>query len=311
MLERILLAISISGVSGCDIALLYNSVEEKDSEKAFSLYNSFSVVGYLIATVMSTFIIKISMDLLVLATIFPYGISVIVALFLKDVTCEKRGKESIKRVLMFVIKSPQILIFLISVALESEVCHSITVFLNQLQYKRVNIDIKYYGLILVVIQIVSMISSQAYKLTRKFGKGKTLTFMLFSIAISCIFLVEIKSAFFSILLIVIISFSESIILPVATEIESKSVSLGNRATVLSAYAVIIDIISAVVNLVIGKAANHSLRIAFFMCGILVILAVGLNIIYFTMIKILDVKLEAVLITYLTSFCIHWNMYDIH
>lgn len=86
LIERIVLAISVSGVSGCDSALLYSSVGEEKSEKAFAFYSSCSTFGFLIATLLSTFTISISMDFTVWITIFPYGIAVLLSLFLKKYT---------------------------------------------------------------------------------------------------------------------------------------------------------------------------------------------------------------------------------
>ncbi|URZ14064.1 MFS transporter [Clostridium felsineum] len=280
LLERILLAISISGVSGCDIALIYNSVGEKNSERAFSLYNTFSIIGFFIGTVLSTFIISKSMNLAVLATIFPYGAAFVVSLFLKDTVCDMDKKESIKDVLKATIKSKDILIFLVAIGLTSEVCHSITVFLNQLQYKRAGIEVKYYGLILALVQIISIVSVKTYKLTGKFGKGKVITFIFCAILLSSISLIWVNNPIVSVILIVIIGLGQAVIIPIASEIESKSVKVSSRATVLSVYAIIIDIIAALINLIIGKAANYSIEAAFLTCGVLVLFAVVLNIIYF-------------------------------
>ncbi|URZ02714.1 MFS transporter [Clostridium felsineum] len=280
LLERILLAISISGVSGCDIALIYNSVGEKNSERAFSLYNTFSIIGFFIGTVLSTFIISKSMNLAVLATIFPYGAAFVVSLFLKDTACDRGKKESIKDVLKATIKSKDILIFLVAIGLTSEVCHSITVFLNQLQYKRAGIEVKYYGLILALVQIISIVAVKTYKLTGKFGKGKVITFIFCAILLSSISLIWVNNPIVSVILIVVIGLGQAVIIPIASEIESKSVKVSSRATVLSVYAIIIDIIAALINLIIGKAANYSIEAAFLICGVLVLFAVVLNIIYF-------------------------------
>lgn len=284
--ERVVLAISISGVSGCDSALLYSSIGEEKSEKAFGWYNSFSTLGFLIATLLSTFTVSVSLDFTVWITIFPYGIAVVLSLFLKNIDCKKENKkrEGIVNVLKNVIKDKGILSFLLSMALVTEVSHSITAFLNQLQYKRSGIDIKFFGIILAVVQIASMVSSQTHKITSKFGKYKTFIFIICSIAISSIVLATTDNPIVSIILIILIEVVSSMSVPISLDIQNKSITIANRATALSAYAVIIDIFSSGVNLIIGKASNVSIQITFFLCGIIAIIALSLNIYYFRLQK---------------------------
>ncbi|NOW04820.1 MFS transporter [Clostridium beijerinckii] len=282
LIERIVLAISVSGVSGCDSALLYSSVGEEKSEKAFAFYSSCSTFGFLIATLLSTFTISISMDFTVWITIFPYGIAVLLSLFLKNIPFENENKkrESIVNVLKTSIKGRKIIYFLISMALISEVSHSIMVFLNQLQYRRSGIDIKYYGIILMIVQIASMVSSQTHKITSKFGKFKTFIFIICSVAISSIVLASTTNSIVSILLIILIGIANSISIPISLDIQNKSITIANRATVLSVYAMIIDVISATVNLAIGKASSVSIQTSFILCGVIAIIALSLNIYYF-------------------------------
>jgi MFS family permease len=286
LIERVVLAISTSGVSGCDSALLYSSVGKEKSEKAFGWYNSFSTLGFLIATLLSTFTISISMDFTVWITIFPYAIAVVLSLFLKNTACENDSKkrESIVEILKTAIRCKAAICFLLSMAIVTEVSHSIIVFLNQLQYRRSGIDIKYYGIILVAVQIASMLSSQTYKITSKFGKHKTFIFIICSIAISSIVLATTNNPTVSIVLIMIISIANSISLPISLDIQNRWITIANRATVLSAYAAIIDIFSAGVNLIIGKASNVSIEISFFLCGIMGVIALLLNIYYFRLQK---------------------------
>lgn len=78
----------------------------------------------------------------------------------------------------------------------------------------------------------------------------------------------------------IISIASSISLPISLDIQNRWVAIANRATALSAYTMIIDIFSAGVNLIIGKASSVSMEISFFLCGIMGIIALLLIIYYF-------------------------------
>ncbi|MBQ9986822.1 MAG: MFS transporter, partial [Erysipelotrichales bacterium] len=58
LLERVLLAIVIAGLSGCDTALLYESIEEKESTKVFGIYNACGTLGLLLAALLFSLYIQ-------------------------------------------------------------------------------------------------------------------------------------------------------------------------------------------------------------------------------------------------------------
>lgn len=128
-------ALSLPVASGCDSALLYSSIYERQSEKAFGRYYSLSTLGFLLATPASTFITVVSMELTALLTIIPYGISVFAVLI-------------------------------------TETSHSATVFLNQLQYLRSGIGIRYFGIILAAIRLLTLLYAEVYAVVNS-GIGKS------------------------------------------------------------------------------------------------------------------------------------------
>ena len=102
-IERLLLAIAISGLSGCDSTLLFLSLDEKDnSEKIFAKYGFFSNLGFLLGSILSTWIINISIDLAAFCTIIPYAISFLLSFILKDIKGEATEKISILKNLKYI-----------------------------------------------------------------------------------------------------------------------------------------------------------------------------------------------------------------
>ena len=71
----------------------------------------------------------------------------------------------------------------------------------------------------------------------------------------------------------------SLIRPMVMDIENKSIILGDRATILSMYAIIGDITSALINPLIGKGADLSIEAAFTICFALSLIAFILFFIY--------------------------------
>ena len=283
LLESIAVSMSISGISGCDSALIYLSVGERESERAFSLYSAASAGGFFTASFLSTFMIKKSLDFPVLLTIFPYGIAFILIFFIKDVEYDKKD-ISIKNSFKNIAQNKNIFIFIIAIALIGETTHSICVFLNGPKYLNVGIDLKYFGVLTAFMQIICLASAKSYKLSKNFGHRIVFNFLLFMITIASFWLAYSNSAIITIILIAVIEGAFALVQPLSLDIQNKSIKTADRATMLSMYAMISDVIASAANIAIGKAADISLEFSFTICGILSLAALIFIIIYFNYIE---------------------------
>lgn len=276
LLERFLLATAISGLSGCDSTVLYLSLDKNDnSEKAFARYGFFSNAGFLLGSVIATFIINISIDLSAYYTIIPYGLAFIISLFLLDVKGEIKKSKGILFNIKEAISKKEIIILILGIALVGEVVQSITVFLNQGIYIRSGIDIKYFGIILAGIQIIGLISVKSYKITNKIGQRKSILLFMICILVSSLSLVFIKNPVIAFISIATISTSMEFIEPIFMDIQNKAIKIADRATILSIYSIIGSVVSAVINPIIGNASNTSLDIGIFTCFIITLIAITL------------------------------------
>lgn len=284
LIERVFLSIALSGLSGCDIALIYSSSDGEKSENVFGRYNALSTSGFLVASFLTTFMIsspidKISMDRTSFLTIIPYGLAVIISLFIVDIKINKDERHKIRGSIKTALKNKQIILLVLSVALAREVVQAITVFLNQAQYIRSGINVKYFGLLLVVVQVARLCSVKSYRLSNKFGMIRSIGSLYLIITISCIFLIFTANPMLSVLCIILISVSMSLVEPMFVDIENKSIETSDRATILSIYAMIGEISVAIINPVIGKAADISIMASFKVCAIISILVCILFLIY--------------------------------
>ncbi len=265
LFERILLAIAISGLSGCDLALLYASTEENQSQKVFGRYNALATGGYLIACIISTIIVKYSIYKTAFFTTIPYGIAVVLTLFIKDVQVKINKRSKLKDSFRNAFSNKQMIVLVVSISLIREVFQAVSVFLSQLQYIRSGIDIKYFGIVAVIIQIVNLSSDRSHVLSNKFGKSKSIEALISAIIISCFLLIFTQNSIISVLLIVFVSGSMSLINPMMSEIQNKSIVTGDRATILSIYAMIGNVVAAIINPFIGKTADISVQTGFTTC----------------------------------------------
>ena len=265
-LERVLLSVSLAGISGCDIALIYSSVKKDESEKVFGIYNAFSTAGYLIASVIYGVLVKESMDSTAFWTIIPYAIAAVLTFFIKDVDVRYKEKPKLRESLFVALKNKSIIILVISFALINEVVQVVGIFLNQSQYLRSGIDIKYFGILNAIMQIVRLFSVKAYKVSAKLGENKAIEIVYSTIAICCITLVFTSNPLLTILSIIIIFGASAIISPIVLNIENKSISNNNRATILSIFSMFGSLTSAGANVIVGKSADISTSIAFIACA---------------------------------------------
>ena len=265
LLERVLLAIAISGLSGCDIALLYSSIEEHESQKVFGRYNALATGGYLIASLISPMILRYSIDQTAFFSIFPYGIAVVLTLLINDVQSKQKERLRLRDSIKNALSNKHIIVLIIAVALIREVVQAASVFLNQLQYIRSGIDIRYFGVLTVIIQIVNLSSDKSHILSDRLGKNRSVEILVFLITVSCFLLIFTEAPVVSVLLIMLVSGSMSLITPIISEIQNKAIVTGDRATVLSIYAMVGNVVAAIINPFIGRAADVSVQNSFVTC----------------------------------------------
>lgn len=278
-LERVLLSASLAGISGCDIALIYSSVKQDESEKVFGRYNAFSTGGYLIASIIFSVLIRQSMDSTVFWTIIPYAVAVVLTFFIKEVNVQHEKKPKFSESLIKALKKKNIIVLVISFALINEVVQVVSVFLNQSQYLRSGINITCFGILAVVMQVARLISIKAYKLSAKLGKNRSVQILYIIIVICCTTLVFTSNAALTILSIFFICGSASIISPIVLDIQNRNISSVDRATLLSVFAMFGDLTGVGVNVVIGKIADISTSAAFIACTVMCACAYMLLFIY--------------------------------
>lgn len=269
LLETVTAAIAISGISGCDSALIYSSIEKEDSDKVFGIYGAMSTAGFLVASFLSGILVNISMGLLAFATIIPYSLAFALAFGLRD---NKRSEGKINKRTESVIKSlklaftnKKIIAFVIGVAVLSETTHSICVFFNQPLYIKSGIDIKWFGILTALMQVATFTAVRAHRIKTKIGEGKLLKLALALVILSNIVLIKSKAAVLTISLIFIIEGAFALTQPITETIKNESISTDKRATILSAYAIIANITAAALNIIISAVSKISLEAAIMVC----------------------------------------------
>lgn len=265
LLERLILSVVLSGLSGCDTAIIYDSIDPSQAQKVFGRYSAFGTLGFMLASILSAFIIPISLDYTALFTIVPYGVSVVVTFYLREVKTDVSEKTNIIQHFKSTLKDRSIWIFVFAIVLVVEVAQAVTVFLNQAQYIKSGIDPKYFGLIIALIQGVRLMSVKASGASRKLGDLRAIGLFIVLIIGGCLVLAYTNGPILSVLGVLIIALSISMIGPIEVDIKNKSILGKDRATILSIYSMVGGLLASAGNIIIGRVAEYSLRAGFLTC----------------------------------------------
>lgn len=259
LIERLMLSVVLSGVSGCDSAYLYISAGEKESHKVFGIYSAMGSAGLVAASIVFSVFVGDNYPLSGFLTVISYGVSMLLTLFLPNIPVQKKDhtglQNNIKAVIEAFKSNKRFLLFLLAAMFLTESNQTITVFFSQIQYLRSGIPIKFMGYIYILLTFSSLLSAVSSKLTKLIGETRA-TRMLFAAAgISCIILTFTVHPVVSVLFIVLLRISASFFVPINMKIQNQQVCIADRATMLSVYSSIINTGAVLTNLLFGKLAD--------------------------------------------------------
>lgn len=262
LIERIILSIVISGLSGVDISMLYMSTTKENSQNVFGIYNNLMTLGLIIASGIYSLFIGDNYRLAGLFTVISYSIAAFLSFGLKEVKIDDESKtkpiREFTRTLGLVFNNKHLILFLIAVALLNETHQTITVFLNQLQYVKSGIPNTTIGYIYIGVTIIGLLGGLSSKLTRRLGV-KCFANILFALStIACVTLACSYGKILSVMSILLLRLSFSLFQPLQTTIQNRQIASTNRATELSVNSVIIHGIAIATNIVFGKLADINL-----------------------------------------------------
>lgn len=265
LLERVMLSIVIAGLSGVDTAFLYLSCKEGESQQVFGIYNSLGNAGLLFASLLFSLFVGSNYRMAGFLTVITYGISALLAFGLTEVEKGKQEIFSIDSILSLLgqtMKNRKLLLFLAGIACLNETHQTVTVFLNQLQYKKCGLGSSAMGYIYIFITIVGLCGAWSFGLTKKLGEFRFTALIYIFSGIACLLLAFTDKAWLSVFGIFLLRVCFSFLQPLQAELQNRQIITENRATALSINAVIIDSVGAGTNVAFGILAERNLSGAF-------------------------------------------------
>ena len=266
LLERFFLSISVSGLSGVDTSVLYLSAPEGDSQKVFGRWNALGTAGLLFSAWFYSVFIGKNYRLAGLATAVSYGIAALLSLGLQEVRSpdreERQTLQGFFSLLRETAKDRRFLLFLLGYGLYCEAVQMITVWLNQGQYLRCGLEERGIGMAYLAVTVLSLCGAFSSNLTRRLGQKPFAALVFLLTGGLGALLTVTRSPWASFGAIAAIAALHALIGPLATTLMNQRVVTADRATMLSIFAVLTDLVSAGANLLYGRAADLSLSAAF-------------------------------------------------
>ena len=269
LIERIMLSIIFAGLSGVETSMLYLSCKPGGSQRVFSIYNSLQTVGLLASALVFSAVIGNDYKLAGLLTVCSYGLAALLSLGLQEVKPKSNRQSPVREFLSLLrgtLQNKHMLFFLIGVALLSETHQTITVFFNQLQYRKCGLPTSTIGYLYMVVSVAGLCGVFSARITKRFGVAKTVGSLYVAAMAACLLLAVTGNAWLSVAAILVLRIAHSLFQPLQTEIQHQQIQSQNRATALSLNAMIIESAGIGTNVVFGALAECDLPAAFLLGG---------------------------------------------
>ena len=278
--ERILISITIAGLSGVDSSILYLSVPREEVHRAFSIYGNLSEAGLLCSAAIYAGWMKNQYRLAGGWTVLVYGVAALLSLGIQDVRPgeqEKRNEKSSVFLDAFrqLLKNKMLELFLIAVALFQESHHMIVIFLNQLQYIKCGADNSTIAYLCMLVTFCGLAGGWSYRMTQKLGEKNSFLFLFAGSSLCCVLLAVTDGLFLSVICILLFHICNALLQPLQSAVQNRGIVSKQRATLLSVNAVFMDGTMALTDLAFGRVAEIGLSYGMLLGAVFCIISLWL------------------------------------
>ena len=254
LVERLVLAAALSGLSGCDSAYLYACAGEKNAQKTFGVWNGWQTAGYLAAGLTSSFLLGENYRLAALFTVVSYTLSAVLTFALTEPKQERKERER-PRMREALKGSLRLAPFLLGAGLLAETAQFVTVFLNQVQYRRSGIPIRWFGVIYAAVTLLSLFGAKSHRLTGRLGMRRSGVLLFFAGGAACVWMALFPLPVFSVAGVGTLKLAAALFLPLSLTEQNRRTNGISAATQLSCNAMVLDFVSLGLNPAFGHAAD--------------------------------------------------------
>lgn len=280
LLERLFFSMALAGLSGLDVSILYLSCGKEDSQKIFGRYSAFGTAGMLTGCFIFTLFLSENYAATALGTVISYGIAFMLSFFVEDVKEEtqKDPIPSLSRlagIFQITLRDRKFLLFILGETMVSYGTWAVRVFLIQNKYLSLGLTTQHMGWIDIVFSTLALTSVYSAVLTRKLGFRKFMVAGMGIVALCALVIGSTGSIVLAILCSAAVEVSATMLSPLISDLYSKRVSVSDRATQLSVYAMMAEIISFGLSFLMSVMTAHSYYGSFVFCSLMAVASIGL------------------------------------
>ena len=273
-------ALGVSFMVGANNAFLYDllkdSGREEESKHIFGMASSVGQVGAIIAALLGSLIAsKFGLNAPMYVTAIPSLLAGLVILTVKEVRSE--AKEESDKQNVFTKSKEGIKYLLHHKQLRSLVISDVFIYsgayfliwLYQPMLQAVGLAIIYFGLVRSSFSLMGMFATARIGSTIKlFGSEKNFVNYSAVLTITSLFLVALIPSIITVIIaVVVIGWSGTARTTYLNTIMNEFIPSEHRATILSAISTLNTLVFAIMNPIVGILADHSLRLSFFVVGL--------------------------------------------
>ena len=275
LLERLFFSMAVAGLSGLDVSILYLSCGKEDSQKIFSHYGAFGTAGMLTGCLIFTLFLSENYDATALGTVITYAVALFLSFFLDDIKKEgeKEDRPSLTRlrsILGITLKDRRFLLFILTEALVGYGTWAVSVMLNQGKYISLGLIEQHIGIIELIFAGLALTGAWSALLTKKLGFKRFTVLSMVTIATATLVMGATGNALTAILCGAAVEVAFGLLQPLFQELYNKQVTVSDRATQLSVYAMLSEVFSfgfsCLMALIAGKSLLSPFVLSSGMCG---------------------------------------------
>lgn len=265
LVERILLAVTFSGLSGVDSSVVYLSAGPEKSQRAYGLWGAFGTAGALLSAAVFSVFLGDNYRAAAFLTVISHAVAAVLTFGLVEVKpVEKEERTSLRGlagIMRDILKNRALMTLFVAFTLLGEVCQMVTVVLNQLQYTKSGMRPSAISAVFMVMTLTEFTTVLSEPLTRKLHK-RGMGVVFFGVcAASCVALAFTSNPVVSVAGVLLVSLSACVLNPLGSKIENDAITVADRATALSVGAIVSDVLAILLELIFGKLADISLPLA--------------------------------------------------
>lgn len=271
LMERLFFSMALAGLSGLDVSILYLSCGKKESQKIFGRYSACGTAGMLTGCLIFTLFLSENYSATALGTVISYSVAFGLSFFITDVreTQEKETLSSFHRLMdifKITLTDTRFLMFILGETLVAYSTWAVRVFLIQNKYISLGLATRHIGWIDIVFSVLSLTAVYSATLTKKLGFRKFMVSGMGMVTVCALVIGTTGSIVLAILCSAAVEVSATMLSPLINDLYSKRVAVSDRATQLSAYAMISEIISFLLSFLMSAVTAYTYTGAFLFCA---------------------------------------------